>query len=700
MIGFTAAPVFRVKFLAGFCGILCFPAIPTLTHFAIDAIMSSINHNLLAGNVANSLNSHYGRLAASTERLSSGLRINSAADDAAGLAIKELMRTDVAALNQGARNASDAISLIQVADGALAIIDEKLIRMKELAEQAATGTYNSEQRKLIDAEFKAMGSEIERIARTTNFNGIRLLDGSRQGAHDGGSIEATGALKIHFGGGNDSAEDYYYIDIADATLAGLFKDAGSSREVLGFNPVVADREVPNRGDEEGQNILALPNGNMLIISNIHNGNPRRSLRLFEYDPNGNLVHEGLVPQHAGSTGVMQPKNAIVLPNGNVAVAFNSWGDNALSFVIYDSAWNVVNSHATPAGGDIGGPDDLAMSATAGSLLAGGIVNGNVVMAMTDSSGANPRGTITLGPGSAAASTNLGSRHYVVAQNGGNLEGYFVDDAGNVSAPVSLCAGRGAQLTSFGDTGVLVYSGVDQATGRHSSFARILNADGSVGEEIQINDPDAATDNTIVDIAVMRDEEGNYLDQVLVAWKNSANNGTLKAEALSVKDGKLATIGNQDMTFVEGISGLGLGPANIAVLADGSVAADWQKNLGGYDHNAFSVFKVEWGAGGSVNLDISTQTKAQKMLASVDKAVIVKDAIRANLGAFQNRLENTVANLSTQAMNLQQAASRISDADIAREMTIFVQNQILAQSAVAMLGQANSYPHMLINLIKG
>ena len=99
-----------------------------------------VNHNMMAANVARNLNAHYSNLSTSTQRLSTGMRINSAADDAAGLAISELQRADIAALQQGARNANDAISLIQTADGAMGVIDEKLIRMKELAEQAATGT--------------------------------------------------------------------------------------------------------------------------------------------------------------------------------------------------------------------------------------------------------------------------------------------------------------------------------------------------------------------------------------------------------------------------------------------------------------------------------------------------------------------------------------------------------------------------------
>ena len=185
-----------------------------------------VNHNMMAMNAARNLNASYNRLNKSVQRLSSGLRVNSAADDAAGLAIRELMRADVATFHQGVRNANDAISLIQTADGALGVIDEKLIRMKELAEQAATGTYNSTQRLIIDSEYQAMASEITRIANATDFNGVKLLDGSLSGTHNGkgvsdANLNSTGELKIHFGVGNDSAEDYYYIEIGCATASAL-----------------------------------------------------------------------------------------------------------------------------------------------------------------------------------------------------------------------------------------------------------------------------------------------------------------------------------------------------------------------------------------------------------------------------------------------------------------------------------------------
>ena len=99
------------------------------------------------------------------------------------------------------------------------------------------------------------------------------------------------------------------------------------------------------------------------------------------------------------------------------------------------------------------------------------------------------------------------------------------------------------------------------------------------------------------------------------------------------------------------------------------------------------------------VSIATQERAQKTLARLDAALVRKDNIRAHLGALQNRLENTVTNIAIQTENLQNAESRISDADVATEMTRFVRNQILSQGAVSMLSQANSIPQMLMSLLR-
>jgi len=205
---------------------------------------------MMAMNTARNLTNTYSSLASSVQRLSTGLRINSAADDAAGLAIREQMRADMASLNQGIRNAQDGISLIQTAEGAMAVIDEKLIRMKELAEQAATGTYTNEQRLIIHSEFAAMAAEIDRIATSTDFNGVKLLNGNISIAGEAGAWSTSntwtsttglytnssgwseaqgiqrdgniiGGIKIHFGIANQRAEDYYFIRVGDMRTSSL-----------------------------------------------------------------------------------------------------------------------------------------------------------------------------------------------------------------------------------------------------------------------------------------------------------------------------------------------------------------------------------------------------------------------------------------------------------------------------------------------
>lgn len=137
-----------------------------------------INTNISAINAQRNLSKTEGALGTSLSRLSSGLRITSAKDDAAGLAISEKLRAQIRGLGQAERNANDGISLVQTAEGALNEVSGALIRMRELAVQAATGTLGAEERDYLDSEFLSLISEIDRIAARTEFNGTSLLDGS------------------------------------------------------------------------------------------------------------------------------------------------------------------------------------------------------------------------------------------------------------------------------------------------------------------------------------------------------------------------------------------------------------------------------------------------------------------------------------------------------------------------------------------
>jgi flagellin len=186
--------------------------------------MLAIKNNLMAVNAARQLGVSYDALAKSVERLSSGLRINSAMDDAAGLAVRELMRADIAVIRQGARNAQDGISMMQTMEGAMAALDDCLIRMMELAEQAATGSYSDQQRRIMHNEFAQMRDEITRIATKTEFNTTSMLN------------SATGSQMIHFGVNSAGEASSITVSSVDVTAAALgITSAVSITTVSGAN---------------------------------------------------------------------------------------------------------------------------------------------------------------------------------------------------------------------------------------------------------------------------------------------------------------------------------------------------------------------------------------------------------------------------------------------------------------------------------
>ncbi len=166
-----------------------------------------INTNIGSLNTQRHLYNTTMRFQKSMEKLSSGLRINRAGDDAAGLAISEGLKADIAALDQASRNAADGVSLVQTGEGALDEVSNILVRMKELAEQSLNGTLGDSERTYLDSEYSALTSEIDRISDATEFNGVKLLDGT------GGSVNiqvgigsaATDRVAVDLGDNMDSA---------------------------------------------------------------------------------------------------------------------------------------------------------------------------------------------------------------------------------------------------------------------------------------------------------------------------------------------------------------------------------------------------------------------------------------------------------------------------------------------------------------
>lgn len=174
-----------------------------------------INHNILSITAQRNLNSTQNRLDQAVNRLSSGLRINSASEDPAGLAISERFRAQIASLQEAERNANYDINMLETAEGALGVIDEKLVRMRALAVQASNGALTDTDRAIVDSEYKALRSEITRIAKVTNYNGLYLLNGDF----------SVDKITYHVGTAGVDGEDYYAVNLQAMTSSALGLEA-------------------------------------------------------------------------------------------------------------------------------------------------------------------------------------------------------------------------------------------------------------------------------------------------------------------------------------------------------------------------------------------------------------------------------------------------------------------------------------------
>jgi len=469
----------------------------------------AINNNLMANNVARNLNTHYGELGRSTQRLSSGLRVSSAADDAAGLAIRELMRGDIAALNQGARNANDAISMIQTADGALGVIDSKLIRMKELAEQSSTDTYTDEQRKLINQEYQAMADEITRIAKDTDFNGKKLLNGTgSQLAEETGTAAPTTAA--NFATHNQKGK---------FTITATADDAVTVTNNNRFGFTTATEYTVKAGEKV------------------------------------------TYTQHGGKFGAAGQKVTVDKDETNAAVDTRSLSISA----------------------DL--KSQYAKAADAGTLLVETSADDGVTWNKVALTGAAQ----DLGPGNDIRFTiDDGTNKRVDTI-------MVVDEGGGATTELTFNSGDGSLVTKTAGKGTLDVSTVEST---------VIN--------VHFGSSSAGTDSYNV------------------------------------------TMGRSDA----------------AALGVGEDAGD----------------------------TVLTQAAAKQALDNLDNAIKMKDSTRADLGSTQNRLDATIENITIQKENIQAAESRISDVDVATEMTEFNRQQILANAAVSMLSQANNLPQMAQKLL--
>ncbi len=671
-----------------------------------------INHNLMAANTARNLNAHYSKLGQSVQRLSTGLRVNSAADDAAGLAIRELQRADIATLQQGARNANDAVSLIQTADGALGVIDEKLIRMKELAEQAATGTYDSTQRLVIESEYQAMASEITRIANATDFNGIHLLNGNLSGEHNGSGLTSTGALKVHFGTGNDSAEDYYYIQVGCATASALG---------VGNTAVMSPPELTSAYYENLRNAA----GTAAYTATYAEKYQDFYISIYDKLTAGTPPDPGIDAQDASAQAATQAQvlaETYAKQDEKMSMAaLDKIYDDNYSTPYLNAYTSYISQGMSPVQADSKAMEAAQKAAFAAVQEANQTVatDGNISSLTTPPPGVLPPRN---SEGAEAFIEHIGSIAKESVYN--NVYSSLYNDAVTkaktalvIVSPAVLSPEQVLEIHSACDTTAQSMAntlGAQVQSAMNSLYRGTYDGDGITSgfnyyynEALVAGNPTRVAQNIAENMASadawtnMTSSLGSVfgLTPAGAAWGHQLDQSQLNASNTFSVSGITITatktgipsditsiytdIGTNGTTYLDTDHGL-VGGEGSMVAASSTFAQE----------HTFNLTRPRPGA------TISTQEAAQQALAALTQAIVSKDNIRANLGAIQNRLENTITNLNIQAENLQAAESRISDVDVATEMTEFVRQQILAQSAVAMLAQANSLPQMAMQLIGG
>jgi flagellin len=247
----------------------------TLLNILEDNTMTTINTNIAAMTAANSIKTNDRSMSVAMERLSTGLRINSASDDAAGLAIATKMTSQIRGLDAAARNANDAISMIQVADGAASEITDMLQRMRELTVQSSNGVNSTADRANLDQEFVQLAQAIDKIAETTEFNGRKILNGDADGAGD-----STVTFQV---GSNSGANEQLDVNFADFNLA-----AGTTAGTQGVDTLAITTASVTAGnifvltDVEG-NTITVSDANIVTARNTLGSGVGTNLQDADYD---------------------------------------------------------------------------------------------------------------------------------------------------------------------------------------------------------------------------------------------------------------------------------------------------------------------------------------------------------------------------------------------------------------------------------
>ena len=650
-----------------------------------------IQHNIAAMNAYRNYNINTSAVSKNLEKLSSGYKINRAGDDAAGLAISEKMRAQITGLEAAQKNVKDGISLVKTAEGAMQEIQDMLNRMDYLATQSANGTYDNEvDRDNLQKEVDQLQSEINRIADSANFNGIKLLDGSldetvRQttetvfrnltASHDPnkGNTAGTGATDggldlVGVAGMANKGIQYH----KDATTGGKTSfsvsldginydtDAGKSTQKIAF--VLADKRGGNAlqlnktGTAKAVEFTATAGANGAITSKDVADAIMKTI-------NENGEGDGIVYLQSDGGDLIQYK---VTQDGD-SLNFEMTGDGYATAI------------KTPVKEDQNFRGQFNFGFKAGD---GVTANDTTTAFLTETGKIQHSATNDVHIGGPASGTQYAevAIHFGTAQNGGanKTEDYIKDGAG-------IQVGDEYYVWAMSDaTAKGTYAGNVKVVDIRDLYKANNNSNGFTGENLAkalARFTEVAKDNEMFDVQVGNGKE------CLVLTERTTYTGD--ADLTDSNVGLLKQIrffeGTASTTTVEKEAGEAL------TLQIGDTSDD-------FNQLKVSIGDIHTAALGINKISIATQAGAAAAVDTIKNAINTVSSIRGTLGATQNRLEHTQNNLSVMQENIQDAESTIRDTDIAAEMMSYTKNNILVQSAQAMLAQANQIPQGVLQLL--
>jgi flagellin len=602
--------------------------------------MIGINSNINSLVAQQNLNSTQSALSSAITRLSSGKRINSAADDAAGQAIASRMTSQINGLNQGVSNANDGVSMTQTASSGLNQITDNLQRIRQLAVQSATGSLSSDDQAALQKEVSQRIAEVNRIASQTTYNGTNVLDGSagqvsfQVGANVGQSISVNLSQNV---GASNLGQGLMTQGSTLSTFSNLNLDQNGSAVSGTTKPTITSINV--LADGQGgfkftdQNNQALTSN---AVTNLFGNSTTGSGTALKLTTQGALSTQANVASTAQTNAIQAAATANTAP-------FQASGTNLGNVQI-----NLTSN----------GQLTTAANATIASIDINSDGKGGYQFVAKDNSGT----AVTLTGAQQSAINGL--------FKSGTAKG------ASLSAGAAL-SGNSSWATTISNAAAANVA--DPSTGAFPSTTSLLGTISGVG----LNATGTAAGTDINTVQIYGDGKGGY------TFKGIQSDGTTASTAAGSVISGLFSQGTPTAASLTGTGALADATSAEGVAATQAATANTNSvNLANATNTPPKVSDI----------DISTTEGANAAIEAVDKALSTVNNIQADLGAAQNRFTSIASTQTQQATNLSSAQSQITDANFAQETANLSKAQVLQQAGISVLAQANSMPQQVLKLL--